>query len=127
MSKKDQLEATSFGKRLAMIRKAAGYTQQELAKEIGVTRRVIAYYEAESQQPPANLLADLSKALNISIDQLLGVNTKNKDAIPKLGNRLERRLKQIEKLHPKAKRQIIQFIDTCIEAERLRKNIEHGS
>ncbi|BBM03554.1 helix-turn-helix domain-containing protein [Microbulbifer sp. GL-2] len=32
-----------FGKRLAQLRKAAGYTQKELAEEIGATRRVIAY------------------------------------------------------------------------------------
>ncbi|WP_148864766.1 helix-turn-helix transcriptional regulator [Marinobacter fonticola] len=37
-----------FGKRLAQLRKDAGFTQKELADEIGATRRVIAYYETES-------------------------------------------------------------------------------
>ena len=65
MSKKINEELSSFGKRLAKLRKAAGYTQQQLADEIGATRRMIAYYESESQHPPANMLVDLAKALNV--------------------------------------------------------------
>ena len=44
-----------FGKQLAALRKTAGYTQQQLADECGVSRRVITYYETESPHPPANL------------------------------------------------------------------------
>lgn len=35
-----------FGARLAELRKAAGFTQQQLADEVGVSRRMVAYYEA---------------------------------------------------------------------------------
>ena len=46
-----------FGKRLAQLRKDAGFTQKELADEIGATRRVIAYYETENQpQKPVKSL-----------------------------------------------------------------------
>jgi len=110
---------TSFGQRLASLRKAAGFTQQELADEIAVSRRVIAYYEAETQHPPANLLIDLAKALSVSCDELLGLV--ELQAAPKANNRLERRLKQIDKLGPKAKRQLTQLIDTFIEAEQLKQ------
>ena len=34
--------------RVRALRKAAGYTQQELAQELGVSRRMIAYYEGET-------------------------------------------------------------------------------
>ena len=74
MSKKIIEELSSFGKRLAKLRKAAGNTtQQQLVDEIGATRRKITYYEPESQHPPANLLVDLAKALNVSSDELLGI------------------------------------------------------
>ena len=39
MSKKINEELSVFGKRLAKLRKAAGYTQQQLADEISATRR----------------------------------------------------------------------------------------
>jgi transcriptional regulator with XRE-family HTH domain len=118
MSKKINVELSSFGKRLAKLRKAAGYTQQQLADEIGATRRMIAYYEAESQHPPANMLVELAQALNVSSDTLLGI--KPVESLP-LSSRLERRIRQIEKLGPKPRQQITQLIDTFVEAEQLKQ------
>lgn len=118
MSKKINQELSSFGKRLAELRKAAGYTQQQLAEEIGATRRMIAYYESESRHPPANMLVDLAKALNVSADALLGI--KPVGSIP-ISSRLERRIRQIEKLSPKPRQQITQLIDTLVEAEQLKQ------
>ena len=62
------------GARLAQLRKAAGYTQAELAEAMGgVTRRMIAYYETEAEHPPAAMLAALARALRVSVDELLGI------------------------------------------------------
>ena len=61
-----------FGKRLAQLRRSKGLTQVELAKKIGVSQRVIAYYEGETNFPPAHLLVPVAKALKISVDELLG-------------------------------------------------------
>jgi transcriptional regulator with XRE-family HTH domain len=108
-----------FGKRLAELRKTAGYTQQELADELGVSRRVIGYYESESQHPPANLLVELAYALNISADELLGIKQLKKSKQP--DSRLLRRMQQIEKLNTTKKRQLLQIIDTFIEAEQLKQ------
>lgn len=119
MAKHTNQTMTDFGQRLASLRKAAGLTQQELADEIGASRRMIAYYESESDHPPANLLAHIAQALNLSTDELLGLQAI--DNTPKTSNRFERRLKQIETLNPKAKRQLTQLIDTFIEAEQLRQ------
>ena len=118
MSKKMNEALTGFGKRLATLRKAAGYTQQQLADEIGVTRRMIAYYESESQHPPANMLVDLTRALNVSADALLGIEPVE---TPPISSRLERRIRQIEKLSPKPRQQITQLIDTFVEAEQLKQ------
>ena len=80
---------------------------------------MIAYYETESDYPPTNMLAGLALALQVSTDELLGLaphNTKNKQP----DSRLLRRLQQIEKLSAAKKRQVIQVIDTFIEAEQLK-------
>lgn len=107
--------ASDFGRQLSTLRRAAGYTQQELADEIGVSRRQIAYYESESPHPPANLLVDLAEALDVTTDTLLGrTGTRGR---AKLGSRLERRLRQIERLGPRSRKQLLQIIDTFIEAE----------
>jgi DNA-binding transcriptional regulator YiaG len=36
----------------AQVHQGRGLTQAELGKAVGVSRRLIAYYETESQQPP---------------------------------------------------------------------------
>lgn len=119
MPKRINEELVSFGERLVTLRKTAGYTQQELADEIGVTRRMIVYYERESEHPPTTLLTDLARALGVTTDELLGVKKIKK--VGKSDNRLLRRFQQIEKLDPKEKRQVIQILDTFIENEQLRR------
>jgi transcriptional regulator with XRE-family HTH domain len=114
--------ADGFPARLTALRKAAGFTQAQLAAELGISRRRIAYYEAESEHPPASLLRELARVLNTTIDELLGSEpAKRKPRPASLSPRLERRLKQIEDLSPKPKQQLISIIDTFIAAEQNRR------
>jgi len=119
MPKQEIEQLTDFGRRLTKLRKKAGYTQVELAKELDVTQRMISYYEGQSEYPPAFQLPKLTKLLNVSADELLGIKPLKKTRQP--DSRLQRRLQQIEKLNTVKKRQIIQVIDTFIENEQLRQ------
>jgi len=121
MPKYTHPETEGFGARLARLRKAAGFTQTQLAEELGISRRRIAYCEAESSHPPAALLKDLARVLNTSIEELLGSDKgKQKTRSKSLSPRLERRLKQIENLSPKPKQQLLSIIDSFIAAEQNR-------
>lgn len=112
-----------FGDRLAELRRAAGYTQVEFAAELGITQRMVAYYEAPEAHPPSHLLPRMAQALGVSADVLLGVSAPRRSK--KLAtNRLERRLLEIAKLDPKAQRQIAQLLDTFIEREKLKQRID---
>jgi len=113
----------SFGERLAALRKAAGYTQEELAEEIRVSRRIITYYEGESDYPPAALLPQLAKAFDMTVDELLGTGSIKKAARPS-NTRLQRRLQQLEKLGAREKRQVLQLLDIFIERERWKRKAE---
>ena len=117
------IQLNRFGKRLATLRKSAGYTQQQLADEIGATRRMIAYYESESHHPPTTMLIDLVKALNVSVDVLLGIEP---TVVAPINNRLARQIRQIEQLKPKPRQQITQLIDTFVEAEQLKQKAMAG-
>jgi transcriptional regulator with XRE-family HTH domain len=121
MTKYIATEGEGFGSRLAALRKAAGYTQEQLASELGISRRRIAYYEAESDHPPVGFLADLARVLSTTTDALLGHGAgKTKTRSVSLSPRLERRLKQIERLSPKPKQQLLSIIDSFIAAEEHR-------
>jgi transcriptional regulator with XRE-family HTH domain len=116
MTKYAHPRSEGFGTRLAQLRKAAGYTQEQLAAELGISRRRIAYYEAESDHPPASLLTELARVLNTSTDVLLGNAKERKIRPAPLSPRLERRLRQIERLGPRPKQQLLSIIDTFIAA-----------
>lgn len=115
-------QLTDFGKRLAALRKKRGYTQTELAHELGVTQRMVSYYEGHSEYPPASLLPRMAKLLNVTADELLGLKPLKAKRQP--DSRLLRRLQQIEKLSTAKRRQIIQVIDTFIENEQLKQNAQ---
>jgi len=109
----------TFGERMARLRKSAGYSQRDLAAELGISQRMIAYYEKVSQYPPAHILPMLANALGVTADQMLGLEESN--ASRKTDSRLWKRFSAIERMEPKEKRQIIQLLDTFIEREQLKK------
>lgn len=122
MPKKNTSDINGFGKRLAAFRKAAGFTQEELSNEIGVSRRMIAYYEGETQHPPTTILPRLAQALGVSVDELLNGEQQRKTVPTRpMSNRLQRKLQQLDKLGVKEKRQALQLLDMFIEREQLKR------
>ena len=115
---KQNIEALSdFGKRLVKLRKEAGYTQVELAKELDVSQRMISYYEGHPEFPPSSLLPKLAQLLNVTTDELLGLKQIKQGKKP--DSRLQRRFQQIEKLPANKRRQLVQVIDTYLEASQV--------
>lgn len=56
--------------RVKLARVECGYTQQELANLIGVTRQTIGLIEAEQYNPTISLCLRLARALNKSLNDL---------------------------------------------------------
>lgn len=56
--------------RVKVARVECGYTQQQLADLIGVTRQTIGLIEAEQYNPTINLCLRLARALRKSLDEL---------------------------------------------------------
>lgn len=110
----------SFGERLARLRKAAGFSQRELAAELKISHRVIAYYEGETEHAPTHLLPQLAKALSVTTDELMGLEKVKRNGRSR-DNRLWRRFAQVEKLPPNQRRPIIQFIDAFLGSVKTKK------
>lgn len=107
-----------FGSRLAAVRQGRGMTQAELGKAVGVSQRVIAYYETESQQPPGALLAALAQALTVSADELLGLKPVVEKRSPQRACLLKR-LEKITDLPATDQRTVLKLLD-ALHAARLR-------
>jgi transcriptional regulator with XRE-family HTH domain len=85
-------------------------TQKELGAMVGVSNRVIAYYEKETNFPPAHLITPLAKALSTTTDELLGLKESTLDF--DISNAaLWRKLKIVEKLPKKDQKAVLYYID----------------
>ena len=115
-------DSESFGKRMARLRQAAGYSQRELAKEIGVSHRMVAYYETQPEHPLTQILPLLSKTIGVTSDQLLGIEKKWGNGRVR-DTRLRRRFSQIETLPPADRRPIVQLIDTFLQGKKAERQI----
>lgn len=116
-------DASTFNQRLAELRKAAGFTQVELAAEINISQRMMAYYESPNATPPANLLPAIATALGVTIDELFGRSTPRRLVKQDGDSRLRRRLLAIEKLDGTEKRQVLQLLDAFIERGQLKRKV----
>jgi transcriptional regulator with XRE-family HTH domain len=114
--------SNGFGARLAGLRKQAGITQTALAQEIGVSQRMMAYYEGPTAHPPADLLPAMARALGVSVEALLGTETAKRRA-KAVDTRMQRRLQQISTLPPEERRQLLQLVDAFIERGQLKRKV----
>lgn len=64
-------DAATFGDRIAGAREAAGMTQSELARRLGVKLSTLRGWEDDRSDPRANKLQMLSGLLNVSMPWLL--------------------------------------------------------
>ena len=60
-----------FPERLSAARKEKGFTQKELARQVGLHVAQIRRYEAGSSQPTLEVIRKLAIALSVSADMLL--------------------------------------------------------
>ncbi len=98
---------------------ASGRALRALAKQSGVSHRMIAYYEGLDALAPGHVLAELTKALGVSVDHLVGGETpKSRKRGADASRPLLRRLQQLEKLPLRDKRELLSIIDTYRERNR---------
>ncbi len=65
-----------FGNTLKQLRLEAGYTQQQLASLLGVTKSVVSYYELQARYPSPEVLVKIAAVFHVSTDYLLGLDKK---------------------------------------------------
>ena len=66
-----------LGKNIYTLRKEKGYSQENLAEKVNVTRQTISNWELGETSPNPEQLILLSKALDKSIDELVGNDLKH--------------------------------------------------
>jgi transcriptional regulator with XRE-family HTH domain len=117
--KKSVQPEQSFGQRLAAMRQAAGLSQRQLAKQTGISQRMIAYYEGRAALPPGHALTVFAEVLSVSVDELAGTRPIKPLAAGRSHPRLWHRFRQIEKLPLRERKELFSVIDAYLERHRL--------
>lgn len=105
----------SFGRRLARLRKAKGYTQVELAEKMGIIQVLVSDYELDKLRPYHDMVARFAQALDVSADELLGLKpSKHNGDAPSL--KILRRVKKIDALPATQQKFILKTIDSLLKA-----------
>ena len=65
------MEQKSLGAFLAVLRKAQGMTQKELAEQIGVSDKTISHWERDESAPDISVLPVLADIFGVTVDELL--------------------------------------------------------
>ena len=61
-----------FGKRLKELRKANGYTIDQFADMVGISKSTLGYYENDKRMPDIEILVRIADTLNVNADYLIG-------------------------------------------------------
>jgi len=112
---------TSLGDNIAFARKESGITQSQLAKKIGVTQRVITYWEREPVALKPQQLSNLADALDVSTDFLLGREEKKPRQNAPTG-KATKILSQISTLPRKQQERLIEQIEISIAGYQAKQS-----
>ena len=105
----------NIGDRITQLRKQQKISQEDLAKQAGVSRTMMGNYERNDNTPSVEVLLKLAKAFGVTVDYLIGeseLSSMDKENI--------KRLKDIENLAPQDKEYILYAIDNLIRAAKLK-------
>ena len=60
-----------FSEKLQLLRKSKGYTQEEFAEKLNVSRQAVAKWEAGQAYPDVMNLIQISDMMNVTVDYLV--------------------------------------------------------
>lgn len=103
-----------FTKRLKDLRKTKGLTQGQLGNMVGLSSRMICYYENYIKEIPSSKLPKFAKALGISIDELLGLKQLKQKNNPEYAA-LWRKLRKVELLPKKDQKALLDHLDALLQ------------
>ncbi|AHA74810.1 MULTISPECIES: helix-turn-helix domain-containing protein [Bacillus] len=108
-----------IGKRIKEIRLSLGYSQQQFADHIKISKPMISYIESGKKTPSRETVSKIANISNISSDYIMGLsNDKQPDAIPLSEVQLDLKyyIDKIEKFDDETKDFAIKKIKALISA-----------
>ena len=123
-------ERSIFSKNLIRFRKQKGFSQADLAKESGISNRMIGHYEVSDTIPPIEKIEALAKALGVKPSQLLddnGESVKTDLDLTGIDTRSIKKLKDILSLPPEDRNDLYRILNKMVRKNQLEKKDSESS
>jgi transcriptional regulator with XRE-family HTH domain len=108
------------GQRLARLRKERGFTQVQLAEQVGIIQSLVSDYETDRLKLSAEMVVRFAMALDVSTDDLLHPEAKKKKAAKGPSLKIVRRMEEIEKLPPREQTLVLSALDSILRGATAR-------
>ena len=93
-----------FGENLKAMRKAKGYTQEELAMKLNVVRQTVSKWEKGLSVPDAEILVEIADVLDTDVSVLLGKEVSGEESRDEVALQLAKISEQLAIKSRKSKR-----------------------
>ena len=114
LARKNQNEKEeTIGQRMARLRRERGITQVELAEMLSIAQPMVSAYENGGLRLHGELIVELTKILDVSADQLLGLKETKNGTAP--NGRLLRKLQQLELLPRRDQQALMRTIEAFLQ------------
>ena len=100
----------NVGSKISLLRKEKGWSQGDLAEQIGASREIIGKYERNENSPSLKMALKMAKAFGVTVDFLLGegeYSSYDKDTVE--------RIKNIQEMDSNTRSVLFNVIDTYIQ------------
>jgi transcriptional regulator with XRE-family HTH domain len=109
----------SLGSQLAELRRARGLSQDEFGARVGLSQRMVTYYETQGGNPPADLLPKFAEVLGVTIDELFSRRTKPGKTPAPRNLRLWQKLRAIESLPADERKAILKVLESLLDRHKV--------
>lgn len=109
----------SLGGHIALMRKARGMTQAELARAIGVSQQAVFAYELGERRVSVLVLIKIAKVFTLPVEDLIGLSKTTRIPKGRLSPRAMRHAERLQALTKTQQRFIIRILDV-LEASNSR-------
>ena len=80
-SKSQQDDLHALGKAIRDIRRAHGWSQQELAGFLGISRETVGHYERGKREPGSLVVLDISRLTSVNVTEIVLLNRPRRKAV----------------------------------------------
>ena len=89
-----------WNKRIRDLREDNDLTQEDLASQLGISKRPLLRYESGVSEPTISVLISLSLLFNVSVDYIIIIGTKDTTEIDEISikNELDHVIQSLEKI-----------------------------